>query len=90
MRKVSDLKKDGHPYSTEVFVLGGLPLIAAYHWMEDDPSVGFWGGPEDVCLYTLKGQRAEWAEKRLSKEDWESLNLTVAEQHEEKRYAGYE
>ncbi len=68
-------------YETAVRVLGGLPLIARFTITPADRSVGInQAYADDVHLVDRKGRRAEWAEKRMSQDDWAHLQADVAEE----------
>ncbi len=70
------------PGEMDVFVLGGLPLSAEFTIEEDDPSVGYVGGAAvEITLHDSRGKRALWAEKRMTKKDWDALQLYIEENY---------
>lgn len=70
-------------YEVEVRVLGGLPLIAHYEWVEADWSVGLSAGPDNVQLLDRKGRPARWAEDKLDDDAWDALTEQISEKHYE-------
>lgn len=54
----------------ETTVLNGLPVLAAGNIAPAEADVGFAGAVEDITLYIRPGERARWAETRMSADDW--------------------
>lgn len=57
-----------------VTVKGGFPVIAAWMVHSAEPDVGI-SGPwiDDIQLFTLRGKRAAFIEKRMSRDDYDRL-----------------
>lgn len=59
-----------------VRVLNGLPLIAEVEYADDrDEGVII----EQIQLYDRNGRRADWAERKMSTEDWSDLEYDILE-----------
>lgn len=64
-------------------VKGGFPVLVTGTVHGPDRSVGLSGNWVDSCdieVFTLRGYPAHFIEKKLSKSDWEDLEVVLLEQ----------
>ena len=61
-------------FKCKVFVLNGLPLVAQFSVGKAEPDVGIMHNYiDDLNLVDRNGRWAEWAEKKLTEDDWDSI-----------------
>lgn len=66
-------------YQVQVRVCGGFPAVVDFDYDAEDPSVG-WGEQyhvNEVC--TPAGKPAPFIEKKMTKDDWDRVNVAMAE-----------
>lgn len=64
-------------------VLGGFPVLVVGGINPSEPEVGYSGRWVDSCdmeVFTLRGAPATFLEKKLTKDDWDVLEVALLEQ----------